>query len=874
MLSRKKILVVEDNVLNREILKEILAGQYAVLEAGNGVEALDILKQHRDDIALILLDLIMPVMDGFAFLDQLKPDPDLGLIPVIVMTQNDSQDDEVAALAHGATDFVPKPYRPQVILHRIASIINLRETAAMVNQFQFDQLTGLYSREFFYRKVREALDENPDREYIIVCSNIENFKLYNDVFGIDAGDRLLQGIASGLERDGDDIYGRYGADRFMCLHARKMDNVERQRVLKHIAGDWSDSMKNVSLKLGVYDVIDRSIQVEQMCDRALLAADSIKGQYNRYFAIYDDALRGKLLREKALTDAMDSALAENQFQVYLQPKYSLADARMIGAEALVRWIHPEWGFMSPGEFIPLFEKNGFITRLDQYVWERVCAMQKEWRGKGYPPLPVSVNVSRADFYQSDLEKDLLELTERYGVAHTCLNLEVTESIYAESSSRILSTVQRLADLGFTIEMDDFGSGYSSLSLLGQMRLDVLKLDMKFIQNETDKPVAQSILNDIISMAHRLHLKVVAEGVETREQIMHLRALNCDYVQGYFFAAPMPAAKFEALLQEQIAAKAIPLETDRRSENGMRSLLVIDEDDGYREDVRRAFEKQYAVLQAADAESANRLIAEHGGKDIAAIILSATLLENGTAAFMTRLRRDPRLWKVPVVSVIPQCSANRRMVQIPLSDDFLCRCHPLVDLRRRVNRLVEMETVQERESVLQDEANRDFLTGLLNRRGLETSMAAIRKKPLSLAVCLFDLDNLKLVNDTCGHVTGDRMIQYFASLLLRMTRTDDIQCRYGGDEFIVILRDLKDEEDAVRKGEAICRAFSEFSLSEGIPASCSCGIAMCPSGEELSMELIERADQALYHVKRDTKGDCCLWNEQMMSNDNGIVEVEQ
>ena len=187
MLSRKKILVVEDNVLNREILKEILAGQYAVLEAGNGVEALEILKQHRDDIALILLDLIMPVMDGFAFLDQLKPDPDLGLIPVIVMTQNDSQDDEVAALAHGATDFVPKPYRPQVILHRIASIINLRETAAMVNQFQFDQLTGLYSREFFYRKVREALDENPDREYIIVCSNIENFKLYNDVFGTDAG---------------------------------------------------------------------------------------------------------------------------------------------------------------------------------------------------------------------------------------------------------------------------------------------------------------------------------------------------------------------------------------------------------------------------------------------------------------------------------------------------------------------------------------------------------------------------------------------------------------------------------------------------------------------------------------------------------------
>ena len=195
MLPQKKILVVEDNLLNREMLVDILADYYLVLEAGNGQEALEILKEHQDDIALILLDIVMPVMDGFTFLDSIKKDSELSLIPVIVMTQSENENDEVAALTHGATDFVPKPYRAQVILHRVASIIKLRETAAMVNQFKYDRLTGLYSREFFYQQVQKCLWDNPDKEYDLVCSNIENFKLYNDAFGVPAGDRLLKDIA-------------------------------------------------------------------------------------------------------------------------------------------------------------------------------------------------------------------------------------------------------------------------------------------------------------------------------------------------------------------------------------------------------------------------------------------------------------------------------------------------------------------------------------------------------------------------------------------------------------------------------------------------------------------------------------------------------
>ena len=419
MISRKEILVVEDNELNRELLKEILNVQYDVVEAENGLEALDILKRQEHEISLILLDIQMPVMDGYTFLEQVKGDAGLAMIPVIVTTQSDSESDEVAALSHGATDFVSKPYHPQVILHRVASIINLRETASVVNQYRYDHLTGLYSKEFFYHQVRNQLLQFPDRKYDIVCSDIENFKLFNDVFGVQAGDRLLKALAKlCVEKVGSHgICGRLGGDRFLCFVERNLEYKEEVFLdFSSRLRRFSDINSNVVLKWGVYEITDRSIPVEQMCDRALLAAGSIKGQYHKSFAVYDDDLRGKLLREQLITDHMEEALAQGQFSVYFQPKYNLYDDQLAGAEALVRWIHPEWGFMSPGEFIPLFEKNGFITQLDQYVWEQVCIRLKEWREKGYPSLPVSVNVSRADVYQADLAEGLMHLVEKYGVS--------------------------------------------------------------------------------------------------------------------------------------------------------------------------------------------------------------------------------------------------------------------------------------------------------------------------------------------------------------------------------------------------------------------------------------------------------------------------
>lgn len=420
------------------------------------------------------------------------------------------------------------------------------------------------------------------------------------------------------------LCSHFGADRFACLIERPRSYEDAWFLEAGTQINAFSSTKNVVMKWGIYPVEDRGISVEQMCDRALLAARGIKGRYGTHFAAYDDELRSKLLREQAITDGMEAALSGEQFEIYLQPKYRVRDDTLAGAEALVRWNHPEWGLLPPSEFIPLFEKNGFITRVDQYVWESVCAAMQAWDQKGLPPVSVSVNVSRADIYNADLPGILTETVERYGQPPSRLHLEITESAYTENPDQIIETVGRLRKLGFVVEMDDFGRGYSSLNMLNQMPLDVLKLDMKFIQSETAKPLHQGVLRFIMGLARSMNLSVVAEGVETREQLERLREIGCDYVQGYYFAKPLPCRDFEALLQGE--APAPGLEADRERDPGWlpsRALLVVDEDAGYHETVRAAFGDIYQVVEADGAAAALDCLSRHAHK-LAAVVLSLSL----------------------------------------------------------------------------------------------------------------------------------------------------------------------------------------------------------------------------------------------------------
>lgn len=549
--GKRFVLVVDDTSVNRRLLSKILSDTYIVLEAENGKEALEVLEKYGDSISLILLDLVMPVMDGYEFLEKQQNIPILSTIPVIITTQKDSASDEIEALSKGASDFLTKPYNATIIKHRVANIIKIRETAAFVNVVEHDALTGLYNKEAFYERVSQILSCNTENDlYNIVCIDVENFKLFNDMFGEKEGDKFLCEVADAIKSNLTFFRGiasRITGDIFVALIPSK-DHEEQEfikAIQKHIQG--YTSRFNVILRFGIYQIVDEDISVRAMCDRAKLASQTIKGIYDRYFVYYDDEIRNSLMHQQELTGAMAEALETEQFKVYYQPKFSLDREDLIGGEALVRWHHPEKGFMPPADFIPLFERNGFITSIDLYVFETTCKLIKQWTEMGYKIVPISVNISRVDIYNNDLPNILTSIVEKYDIDKKYIHLEITETAYTENPRQLIEAVKIFKEKGFILEMDDFGSGYSSLNMLSDVPVDMLKLDMKFLQSDSEKN--KDILDFIVGLAQRLNLSVIAEGIETKGEANFLRKIGCEYGQGYYFSKPLPIEEFEKVIKK-------------------------------------------------------------------------------------------------------------------------------------------------------------------------------------------------------------------------------------------------------------------------------------------------------------------------------------
>lgn len=553
--EKRTILVVEDNLLNREILKSILEDSYQVVEAENGQEGLDFLDRADSQVSLILLDIQMPVMNGYEFLAAMQERPQFSGIPIIVTTSSDTLEDELQCLESGASDFVTKPYNPEIVLKRAASMIRLSEASAMLRRVEYDTLTGLYSSEFFYENATRIRERNPDMEFDIVCTDIDSFKIINERYGEARGDQLLRYWAEKLreEMEGSSICGRLGGDVFavFCPHYSYAEHqLREQRLLEALA---EGPVPSASVYFGVSCNIPRELPISMACDNARLALEGIKGQYGTHLAIYDEVVRQKMLRRQQLIDRMEDALKNREFHIYFQAKHDLQRDRTGGAEALVRWISPELGFISPGDFIPLFEQNGFITQLDFYMVEAVCRLQRKWLDEGAPVVPVSVNISRLDFEQPDLVPRLEETVDRYQVPRELIHLEVTESAYIDDPTRIVPGVRQMKQAGFCVELDDFGSGFSSLGTLSKLTPDVLKLDMSIVRNLADAN-EQVVVRCILSMAKQLHMKAVAEGTETEDQVNTLREMGCDYAQGYYYSKPLPQEEFAQYLQNTLQTK--------------------------------------------------------------------------------------------------------------------------------------------------------------------------------------------------------------------------------------------------------------------------------------------------------------------------------
>ncbi len=548
----RTVLIVDDNKVNRMILGRMLWNEYEIVEASNGQEALDILRRGPKKISAVLLDLIMPVMDGYEVLETMRDSIQLEQIPVIITTSSTEEKSEDRALALGANDYILKPYNPAIIRHRLRNTIKLREAAAIVSIIQRDKLTGLYNREAFFVKAEEMIALELPGYYVMACFDIDQFKVINDQYGSEKGDEILKQIAK-IFREGFEplggICGRVMADNFAVLYPASLTDSDAVADIRRRVSRLDGSIDPISYSIGRYLVDDMTLSGSAMYDRAAIAEASVKARFDTRVAQYDESMRQTILREKEIVNSMNTALKTGQFEIWLQPQYNHSSGALIGAEALVRWRSPEKGLIPPYEFIPVFERNGFIYEMDKYVWERTCVCLRQWLNEGREVLPVSVNVSRYDLFRDSFFDVITGLMETYRLPLSLLRLEITESAFAQSSEKIIGIVKRLIDYGFTIEIDDFGSGYSSLNTLKDVPANILKLDMRFLENNENSSRGGNILESVIRMAKWLGMPVIAEGVETVAQADYLRSIGCFYVQGYLYARPMPVDEYERLAEK-------------------------------------------------------------------------------------------------------------------------------------------------------------------------------------------------------------------------------------------------------------------------------------------------------------------------------------
>lgn len=433
---------------------------------------------------------------------------------------------------------------------------NRKSTKNLEKMVYFDTLTGAPNVEKFKLEATRFMKDFPNQKYLMVKFDIDQFKLINQILGFDVGDTVLKTISEALRQNTAGKYLRYARqhdDEFLVLHTYQTpeDLIEIRNVFinnfnRLMGDDFNFFVKMISGHYYMTD--DNCTDISVAIEKANVAHQNAK-LHNLEISIYIDDFALRLIKNKDIENKMHPALQSGEFKVYLQPKYNLTNEKLVGAEALVRWQTENDEIILPNNFIPIFEQNGFITKLDMYIFEQVCCLLRLWREQGIPVMPISINFSRLHLSNTNFIQRLIDIADKYETPRELIELELTETVIFENENILSQVIEQIHTAGFTLSMDDFGSGYSSLGLLKNLAVDIIKIDRSFFENDTDKERAKSVVGSVTEMAKKLKIHTVAEGVETLEQVEFLKAVGCDIVQGYYYAKPMPVAQFVELISK-------------------------------------------------------------------------------------------------------------------------------------------------------------------------------------------------------------------------------------------------------------------------------------------------------------------------------------
>ena len=540
--EKRKILIVENDEFNLKSLISLLADRYEIITACDGKIGLRLLEENYKDLALVLMNIQIPVLSGFDFLRKVQEDPFLSLIPIIVMTASDAPKTEVVCLNLGAADYIRKPYHAELIKKRLENVIRLRESSVSLREIEKDSLTGLYTEQAFFHYSRRIMQFRSDKKMHVIIGRIKDFELIISIYGRKKANELLCYMASIYNKKFKyGLLAKKGKASFLCLLSDdyKLDHQRMDNVINEFTENAP--IKGIRIKYGIYKNIDKNLPITTICDYASMAAETVMEDYNHDYAYYTDELAQKRIYNQMIENCFTDALKNKEFMIYYQPKIDVITEKVIGAEALVRWQRTDGSMISPENFIPIYEKNGQIQRLDAYIFGQVCRLQKRILDESKKLLSVSVNLSRSSILCEEIVEQYTKIVRENDIPITCVPLEITESasVYGQ---KVVKVAERLLQSGFKLHIDDFGSGYSSMESLSRLPFSVLKIDKSLIDHICETRV-EILVNHIIKLSKDLNMRVLAEGVETKEQLDILRKIKCDEIQGFYYARPMPEVEF-------------------------------------------------------------------------------------------------------------------------------------------------------------------------------------------------------------------------------------------------------------------------------------------------------------------------------------------